>query len=65
MLAVVDGGNGTASNVSIFDIVAEGELTLPSTVKIGIAGPAFAATARDGWRRSVSPATFGRALSRR
>lgn len=65
MLAVVDGRNGTASNVSIFDIVAEGELTLPFAVKISIAGPPFAAAARDRWPRSVSPATLGRALSRR
>jgi hypothetical protein len=37
MLAVIDGGNGTVSNASLFDIDAEGELTLRFAVKI--AGP--------------------------
>ena len=34
MLGVIDGGNGTTSNVTLFDIDAEGELTLRFAVKI-------------------------------
>jgi hypothetical protein len=37
MLAVIDGGDGTTSNASLFDIDSEGELTLRFAVKI--AGP--------------------------
>jgi hypothetical protein len=37
LLGVIDGGDGTASNVSLFDIDAEGELALRFAVKI--AGP--------------------------
>jgi hypothetical protein len=34
LLGVIDGGNGTTSNASIFDIDSEGELTLRFAVKI-------------------------------
>jgi hypothetical protein len=34
LLAVIDGGDGTVSNASLFDIDAEGELTLRFAVKI-------------------------------
>uniref|UniRef100_Q025Y5 3-carboxymuconate cyclase n=1 Tax=Solibacter usitatus (strain Ellin6076) TaxID=234267 RepID=Q025Y5_SOLUE len=37
LLGVIDGGDGTTSNVSLFDIDSEGELTLRFAVKI--AGP--------------------------
>jgi hypothetical protein len=35
LLGVIDGGDGTASNVSLFDIDSEGELTLRYTARIG------------------------------
>jgi hypothetical protein len=35
LLGVIDGGNGTTSNASIFEINSEGELTLSFAVKIG------------------------------
>jgi hypothetical protein len=34
LLGVIDGGNGVTSNVSLFDIDSEGELTLRFAVKI-------------------------------
>ena len=40
LLGVIDGGDGAISNVSLFDIDSEGELTLRFAVKI--AGPSTA-----------------------
>ena len=34
MLGVIDGGDGTTSNVTLLDLGAEGDLTVRFTVKI-------------------------------